>query len=117
MAKKNSTPPTKEATPIKKTANTIIMSAGTQIIKSSLHTTKSIFALYKEAGWDAMKYGKKLFKETLKLTLDNQKSVVNTSNKAIKETVDVIRQNRNEEKKEVVVKKKKDLTIDELLNS
>ncbi len=116
MAKKNSTPP-KEETPIKKTANTIIMSAGTQIIKSSLHTTKSIFALYKEAGWDAMKYGKKLFKETLKLTLDNQKSVVNTSNKAIKETVDVIRQNRNEEKKEVVVEKRKDLTIDELLNS
>ncbi len=62
MAKKSSTPP-KEEIPIKKTANTIIMGAGTQIIKSSLHTTKSIFALYKEAGWDAMKYGKKLFKE------------------------------------------------------
>ena len=114
MAKKNSA--TQAATPVKKSANKIIIQAGTQIIKASFNTTKHIFSLYKEAGLGTFKIGKKLVKETLKLAIDNQKNVVNTSNQAFKETVEVIRQNRQAEKK-TVNKKNPELSIDDLLNS
>jgi PHD/YefM family antitoxin component YafN of YafNO toxin-antitoxin module len=109
MAKKNKA---------EKTANSILIEAGTQIAKFSFNTAKNIFSLYKNAGFEAVKQSKKLLSETVRLTLDNQKNVVKTSNKAFKETVEVIREQRNAEKNEAIKNRKaatEEMTIDDLL--
>lgn len=71
--------------------NKILVKAGTHIFKSSLNTTKSIAQLYKNAGAEALDLGKGLWKETVKLAFDNQKDMRETSVKALKEAVGVIR--------------------------
>ena len=71
--------------------NKILVKAGTHILKSSFNTTKSIAQLYKNAGAEALDLGKGLWKETVKLAFDNQKDMRETSVKALKEAVGVIR--------------------------
>ena len=109
-----------EANKTEKTANAILLEAGTQIAKFSFNTTKDIFLLYKKAGKLAFKESKKLLSETVRLALDNQKNVVNTSNKAFKETVEVIREKRNAEKNEAIKNRQTadaEPTIDEVLEA
>lgn len=111
--------------------NKILLKAGTQIVKSSFKTTQTIANLYKNAGFKAFGVGKELLKETVKLAIDNQKALKDTSVKALKDTVEIIRERpvvvaeaKNEEKttktttKKTAPKKakKEDITIDDLLN-
>ncbi len=109
-----------EANKTEKTANTILIEAGTQIAKFSFNTTKNIFSLYQKAGKLAFKESKKLLSETVRLALDNQKNVVKTSNKAFKETVEVIREKRNVEKNEAIKNRQTadaEPTIDDVLTA
>jgi hypothetical protein len=101
------------------TANKIIVKAGSEILKSSIKTTKTIANLYKNAGIKAFRFGSGLLKETVKLAMDNQKQALQTSSQALKETVAVVRAEMKPEttKKEAGKKKKKDLTIEEVLNA
>ena len=103
-----------------KTTNKILIEAGKQIVTFSFNTTKNIFTLYKNAAFGALKQSKKLLFETVRLTVDNQKNVVKTANKAFKETVEVIREKRSVEKNEAIKNRKapvSELTIDDLLES
>jgi hypothetical protein len=111
-------------------ANKILLKASTQIAKSSFNTTKTLVNLYKDAGLKTFDLGKNLVKETIKLAVENQKEVRETSVKAIKETVDVIRHSEEKKVKKTVktaktetpakktANKKKPVavTIDDLLN-
>ena len=56
-----------------KTEKEIIVKAGKQIARYALNTTKNIFSLYKKAGKIALKEGKNLMSETIRLALDNKK--------------------------------------------
>lgn len=109
--------------------NKILFKAGTEIVKTSFKTTQTIANLYKNAGFKAFGFGKNLLKETLKLALDNQKVLKDTSVKALKETVEIIRERpvevtepKGEKKAKTATKKtaskkaKKEVTIDDLLN-
>jgi hypothetical protein len=90
-----------------KATNKIMTSAGEKIISSSIKTTKAIAGLYKKAGMKAFTEGKELLQETIKMATENQKNVIATSTKAIKETVDTIRESNLVENPIKKVSKKK----------
>lgn len=111
-----------------KEANSIISKAGGVVIKSSFKTAKQIAMLYKDAGVKAFKLGRDVVKTTVSLTVDNQKTILKTSGKAIKEAAKSIRENGEPELKTMTNAKakkagrkgrkkpiKKEITIDDLL--
>jgi len=112
-----------------KEANAILSKAGGVMIKSSFNTAKQIATLYKDVGIRAFSLGREAVKTTVSLTIDNQKEIIKTSSKAIKEAAKSIRENgegelktmtskdvKNAGKKKVKRKAKKDITIDDLLD-
>jgi len=116
-----------------KEANAILSKAGGIVIKSSFNTAKQIATLYKDAGFKAFNIGKEVVKTTFELTINNQKEILKTSGKAIKEAAKSIRENPEAELKTMTnarVKKtrkkaakkttkraiKKNITIDDLLD-
>ncbi len=105
--------------------NSILRKAGGQMLKTSFQTAKKIAVLYKDAGVETYKIGKKVVQGTLRLTIDNQKEIFQTSGKALRDAADNFRQ---EEKPPVKAKKSttkrkskakkrnsQDLKIDDLL--
>lgn len=48
--------------------------------------------MYQKAGMKAFTEGKELLQETMKMAVDNQKELWNTSTEALKETVETIRE-------------------------
>lgn len=109
-------------------ANAILGKAGGVILKSSLNTAKQLASLYKDAGVKAFKLSKEVVTKTVELTIDNQKQVLKTSGKAIKEAAKSIRD--QEPKLKTMTKKKvkstrkttpkrrnvkKEVTIDDLI--
>jgi len=112
-----------------KEANSIIAKAGGVVVKSSFKTAKQIATLYKDAGIKAFNLGREVVKTTVSLTIDNQKAILKTSGKAIKEAAKSIREGGEPEletmttaKAKKVGKKKgkraikKEITIDDLLD-
>ncbi len=114
-----------------KEANAILTKAGGIVIKSSFNTAKQIATLYKDAGFKAFSIGKEVVKSTFELTINNQKEILKTSGKAIKEAAQSIRETPETELKTMTntrVKKtrkkgakkttkraiKKNITIDDL---
>lgn len=114
-----------------KEANAILTKAGGIVIKSSFNTAKQIATLYKDAGFKAFSIGKEVVKSTFELTINNQKEILKTSGKAIKEAAQSIRETPEAELKTMTntrVKKtrkkgakkttkraiKKNITIDDL---
>jgi hypothetical protein len=92
--------PQDQTSTIQKVLNTgkktgkIVTEAGSIILGSSILTTKAIAGLTTKAGKKALEIGKNLFSETTKEVKKNQKTVVNTSKKAIKETVETIKDSK-----------------------
>lgn len=74
----------------KKTSK-IVTQAGGIILGSSLQTTKAIAGMYSKAGKKALEIGKDLVADTTKMVKENQKTVVDASKTAIKETVETIK--------------------------
>ena len=71
--------------------NSIFRKAGGQMVQSSFQTAKKIALLYKDAGMETYRIGKKLVSSTLRLTIDNQKELLQTSSQAIREAADTLR--------------------------
>ncbi|MEM9820951.1 MAG: hypothetical protein AAF985_07755 [Bacteroidota bacterium] len=99
-------------------ATSILTKARNKMLKSSFHTAKQIAGLYKDAGIEAYTIGKKVVSKTVKLTIDNQKELIQTSSEALKAAAKSIRETEVKEEKKPKGKrgrKKKDVTIEELL--
>lgn len=69
----------------------IAVEAGSIILGSSILATKAIAGLTTKAGKKAFEIGKDLISDTTKEVKKNQKTVVNASKTAIKETVDTFK--------------------------
>ena len=110
-------------------ANAILGSAGGIIVKSSFDTAKQLAGVYKDAGSKAFNLSKEVVKKTVELTVENQKELLKTSGKALKEVAQTIVRNEPQTKaspkgkakrfskqtKAKTAKKKKDITIDDLM--
>ncbi|MEM6631309.1 MAG: hypothetical protein AAF694_16630 [Bacteroidota bacterium] len=92
-----------------KTGNAILSEAGGVMLKSSIQTAKEIAKLYQDAGIKAFSFGKGVVKKTVELTLENQKEILKTSSKALKEVAQSLREQESK------TEKKEELTIDDLL--
>ncbi len=79
-----------------KQANAILGKAGGIIFKTSFNTAKQLATLYKDAGVKAFQLSKEVVTKTVELTLDNQKQVIKTSGKAIKDAAKSIREQEPE---------------------
>lgn len=112
-----------------KTANAILRKAGGIMFRSSFNTAKQVATLYKEAGVKAFSLGKEVATKTVELTWSNQKTLLKTSGKAIKEAAQHLREGTEPElktmtnarakkagKKVTKRSKKKDISIDDLLD-
>lgn len=118
-----------------KEANAILAKAGGIVIKSSFNTAKQIATLYKDAGFKAFNIGKEVVKTTVELTINNQKEILKTSGKAIKDAAQSIRETSEPDelktmttarakkigKKKITKRKtkraiKKNITIDDLID-
>lgn len=109
-------------------ANAILGSAGGVMIKSSFDTAKQLADIYKDAGSKAFHLSKEVVKKTVSLTLENQKEILKTSGKALREVAQSIGRNEPQKKSSPNgkaknfrdrgkgSKKKKDITIDDLMN-
>ncbi len=104
-----------------KATNGILAKAGNKMFKSSFNTAKKIAVLYKDAGLETYKIGKKVVSSTVKLAVDNQKEILQTSGEAIREAAQSIRTTdlkaspKKTTKKTTKRKKKSSLTIDDVL--
>lgn len=87
-----------------KTANAILSEAGGLMFKSSVQTAKEIFKLYQDAGTKAFSFGKGMAQKTVELTLANNKELLKTSGKALK---DIAQSLQNQETKAEPKKKMK----------
>lgn len=65
-----------------KAATAIANKAGNKMIRTSFKTVKKIAGLYKDAGMQAFKLGSSVVKDTVKLTVENQKVLLKTSGDA-----------------------------------
>ena len=99
-------------------ATSILTKARNKMLKSSFHTAKQIAGLYKDAGIEAFKIGKQVVSKSVKLTIDNQKELIQTSGEALKEAAKSIRETEVKVEKRTKSKrgrKKKEVSIDDLL--
>ena len=95
-----------------KVAGKIIGKAQGKILRTSFDTGKQIAVLSKEAGFQAFNISKKLIKETVKLAVENQKEIFQTSGDAFKEAKATFQQKEDAVKDG---KKKKTVKIDDLV--
>ena len=72
----------------------IVTEAGSIILGSSILTSKAIAELTTKAGKKAIELGKGLFSDTTKVVKKNQKTVVDASKTALKETVETIKDSK-----------------------
>ena len=101
-------------------ASSILTNARNKMLKSSFQTAKQVAGLYKDAGMEVFKLGKKVLSQTVRLTIDNQKELLQTSGDAIREAAKTIRETEPEtqqkpQNKKRGRKKKKEVTIDDLI--
>ncbi|MEM8583183.1 MAG: hypothetical protein AAGF87_02880 [Bacteroidota bacterium] len=88
----------------------ILSEAGGSMLRSSIDTAKEITKLYRNAGSKAFSVGKDVVRQTVRLTLDNQKELLKTSGDALKEVAKNI-------KADHAVEQPEELTIDDVLKS
>ena len=112
-----------------KEANSILRNAGGAMIISSFNTAKQIAGLYKVAGFKALNLSKDVITKTAKLAINNQKEIIKTSRRVVKEVVQSVRENTETEelktmtkeglnkigKKKKTVRKRKEMTIDDMI--
>ncbi len=104
-----------------KATNGILAKAGSKMFQSSFSTAKKIAVLYKDAGLETYKIGKKVVSSTVELAVSNQKELLQTSGEAIREAAQSIRKTdlkaspKKTAKKSPKRKKKAALTIDDVL--
>jgi hypothetical protein len=72
----------------------IVTEAGSIILGSSILTTKAIAGLTTKAGKKAFEIGKGFFSDTTEVVKKNQKTVVDASKTALKETVETIKDSK-----------------------
>jgi len=95
-----------------KATNRILFEAQVSILKNSFKTIKEIARVHKKARSKVYKVGKKVFKDTLDLAIENQKDIISTSKEAFSDAKSTIKDSDLLKKKE---SKKKELKIDDLL--
>ncbi|MEL6391967.1 MAG: hypothetical protein AAFY36_13355 [Bacteroidota bacterium] len=92
-----------------KLTGTILGEAGGSMLRSSIDTAKEITKLYQNAGYKAFTFGKGMVRETVKLTLANQKELLKTSGTALREVV------KNFKADDAAEEQQEELTIDDVL--